>query len=79
MIRAAVLGNLNGVFVLGDILGSIADLIQGKPWAGEVNSIPLFIQTADVFKALKELGQKVNAKNPDTKKYKKLNMMSTLL
>lgn len=68
MIRAAVLGNLNGVFVLGDILGSIADLIQGKPWAGEVNSIPLFIQTADVFKALKELGQKVNAKNPDTKK-----------
>ena len=68
MIRAAVLGNLNGVFVLGDILGSFADLIQGKPWAGEVNSIPLFIQTADVFKALKELGQKVNAKNPDTKK-----------
>ena len=42
MLRAAILGNLNAIIIGGEILASIADSIQGKPWADEVTSIPIF-------------------------------------
>jgi uncharacterized short protein YbdD (DUF466 family) len=74
MIRAAILGNLNGVFVLGDILGSFADFAQGKPWAADLNSIPLFIQVADVVKSSQKLVQKINAKEPSPKKIREARL-----
>ena len=49
LVRAAVLGNLNAIIIGGEILASIADSIQGKPWADEVTSIPIF----EVFNDLK--------------------------
>lgn len=42
MLRAAILGNLNAIIIGGEMLSSIADSIQGKPWADEVTSIPIF-------------------------------------
>ena len=74
MIRAAILGNLNGVFVLGDILGSFADFAQGKPWAADLNSIPLFIQVADVVKASQKLVQKINAKDRSPRKVREARL-----
>ena len=68
MFRAALLGNLNGVFILGDILNTFADFAQGKPWASQVNSIPLFTQVAAVVKAAEKITKLVNAKEPDAKK-----------
>ena len=68
MIRAAIIGNLNGAFVLGDMLSTFSDFVQGKPWAADLNNIPLFIQAADLVKAAQNLGQKVNAKEPDPDK-----------
>ncbi len=68
MIRAAIIGNLNGAFVLGDMLSTFADFVQGKPWAADLNNIPLFIQVADAVKAAQDLVQKVNAKEPDPDK-----------
>ena len=41
MLRAAILGNFNGLFIIGDLLESAADYIQGKPWAKDVTSIPI--------------------------------------
>jgi len=41
LIRAAVIGNLNGLFIVGQLIQYIADNIQNKPWAGQVPSIPI--------------------------------------
>lgn len=35
LLRAAVLGNINGLFLLGEVAVMIADEVQGKPWAGK--------------------------------------------
>jgi len=73
MFRAALLGNLNGVFILGDILNTFADFAQGKPWASQVNSIPLFTQVSAVVKAAEKITKLVNAKEPDAKKIAEAN------
>ena len=39
MLRAAILGNLGGMFIMGDMLASIADALQGKLFAGDPKSI----------------------------------------
>jgi hypothetical protein len=50
MIRAAVLGNFNALFAVGDIIKGVADAAQGKPWADKVGSIPVFEVFADINK-----------------------------
>ena len=35
LIRAAVIGNLNGLFIVGEIINGLGDYFTGKPWAGE--------------------------------------------
>ena len=50
MIRAAVLGNFNALFAVGDIIKGTADAVQGKPWADKVGSIPIFEVFADINK-----------------------------
>ena len=37
MIRASVIGNFNSYIILGQLVGSIADIFQEKPWAGDIN------------------------------------------
>jgi len=34
--RAAILGNLNALFLVGEIFSFAADALQGKPWAGSI-------------------------------------------
>ena len=41
MLRAAILGNINGFFILGDLSVALADYIQGKPWAGDFKSLAI--------------------------------------
>lgn len=41
MLRAAILGNINGFFILGDLSVALADYIQGKPWAGDFRSLAI--------------------------------------
>ena len=45
---AAVLGNLNAIFALGDIFSSIRDFIKGNPWAGEARALPLYDMFANI-------------------------------
>ena len=35
LIRAAAIGNLNGLFILGEVVTALGDYFTGKPWAGE--------------------------------------------
>jgi uncharacterized short protein YbdD (DUF466 family) len=49
LIRAAVIGNLNGLFIVGQLIQYIADNIQNKPWAGQVPSIPIIEAVAEPF------------------------------
>lgn len=41
LIRAAILGNINAYFAIGDLFTTILDYAQDKPWAGEIQSYPL--------------------------------------
>lgn len=47
LIRAAVIGNLNGLFIVGQLIQYIADGIQNKPWAGQIPSIPIIEAVAE--------------------------------
>jgi hypothetical protein len=42
LMRAAVLGNLNGLFLFGDILQTVSDVFADKPYAGNFPSLPIF-------------------------------------
>ena len=48
--RAAIIGNFNAFFVLGDMITSFADSIMGKPWGTDITSLPLIEQ----FNAVKD-------------------------
>ena len=39
LIRSAVLGNVNGLLIVGDLITGLADYIQDKPYAGEIRGI----------------------------------------
>jgi len=41
---AALLGNINSVFVLGDLVYSASQLAQGKPWGARLRNLPFFSQ-----------------------------------
>ena len=36
LIRAAVVGNLNALFIVGDMINMISDVVTDKPWAGNI-------------------------------------------
>ena len=44
--RAAIIGNLNALFIIGKIGETIMDAVSGKPWAGTPSTIPVLGQTA---------------------------------
>jgi len=35
LLRAAILGNINALFIVGDLINATADLVQDKPYAGK--------------------------------------------
>lgn len=40
MVRAALLGNLNALFLIGEVITQTADFVQDKPWYKETSSVP---------------------------------------
>jgi len=68
MVRAALLGNLNALFIFGDLISTGADFIQKKPWYKETTSIPIFNITTNLLVKFDEYR---NAKTP-TQQQKKL-------
>jgi len=53
MIRASILGNLNALFALGDIIVGIADVIQDKPWAGNMRNLPILSMSESIMNSYK--------------------------
>ena len=46
LLRAAIIGNFNALFVAGDVIAMLADAAQNKPWAGTTKSLaPLNVIT----------------------------------
>lgn len=64
LLWAGVIGNLNAIFVAGDIFTKIRDIATGKPWATETTSISAFSVIADLAK---EINAAVNAKTDETR------------
>jgi hypothetical protein len=51
LLRAAIIGNLNALFIVGEVISGTADLLQGKPYAGEsVRSIAPLMQLQRLLK-----------------------------
>ena len=65
MIRAAILGNLNALFIIGDIVNVAADYIQDKPYAGKRwRNIAPFMTVGRVFELFERAA---NTKDPEKK------------
>jgi len=55
LMRAGVLGNLNAMFILGEIVTYYGDKWTGKPWTGETSGgIPILEVSAKFFKELQK-------------------------
>lgn len=57
LIRAALMGNINAIFIIGSIFDGIADAVTGKPWAGSVASLPVLEQSAKAIEQLAKARQ----------------------
>jgi hypothetical protein len=55
LMRAAIIGNLNALFVIGDVFNMFSDYVTGKPWAGSLSRSLGMLQMASGLtkKALK--------------------------
>ena len=62
--RAAIIGNLNALFIVGDLFNTAGDLFTKKPWASSPKSIAL-LETSATFARLIERIEKT--KNPEKK------------
>ena len=46
--RAAIIGNFNALFIVGDVISMIADAVQDKPWAGTTKSLAPLNVTSEI-------------------------------
>ncbi len=55
LLRAGILGNLNALFIIGEVITSIGDYLTHKPWAGEgTKSVGLLNLSSQLFKKAKK-------------------------
>ena len=50
IIRAVLLGNINGLFLIGDVLNGLVDAGLGKPYAGNLAELPLTDEVNELIK-----------------------------
>ena len=74
LLRAGVIGNLNALFLLGEVVNTIGDLFTGKPWVGTQTKSLGILQIAN------SIGRKINkAINYKDEKKKAKAMMDAYL
>ena len=49
MIRSGIIGNLNAMFILGDLISGMRDYIERNPWAGDSQGLPIIELAYSVF------------------------------
>ncbi len=55
LLRAGILGNLNALFIIGEVITGIGDYLTHKPWAGEgTKSVGLLNLSSQLFKKAKK-------------------------
>jgi hypothetical protein len=51
LLRAGIIGNLNALFIIGDVFNVIGDAATGKPWAGNpTRNMPIVTVAANIAK-----------------------------
>ena len=62
--RAAIIGNLNALFIAGDMINAITDALTDKPWAGSSKTLPPLQAAADFARQIQRYRQ---TKDPQKK------------
>lgn len=74
LIRAAAIGNLNGLFIIGEVFAALGDYFTGKPWAGEsTKSIGVINIVSGIIQRFKR-ADKLKDKKKKAEAYKKAYM-----
>jgi hypothetical protein len=68
MAGAMLLGNLNALFIVGDLFTMTKDVILEKPWGGTPESLSIFQWASSVLRKWSKWQQKIDAKKPDPTK-----------
>ena len=75
--RAAIIGNINALFILGEMVTMAGDFFTGKPWAGQTKSLgALTVAQSLTQKALKAAKTKDPAKRADAWQDFQLELMT---
>ena len=61
ILYSSILGNLNALFILGDVLNTVKDTATGKYWADKPTSIPILEQAATLSRLWSQFN---NTKDP---------------
>jgi len=62
--RAAIIGNLNALFIAGDMINAIMDALTDKPWAGSSKTLPPLQAASDFARQIQRYRQ---TKDPQKK------------
>ena len=73
---AALLGNLNSLFVIGEIFDMTIDYVKGNPWAGDVSELPFFELVGGIYENIANLN---NAKKESTKQKYRMKLLASVL
>ena len=77
LVRAAIIGNINALFILGEMVTMAGDFFTGKPWAGQTKSLgALTVAQSLTQKALKAAKTKDPAKRADAWQDFQLELMT---
>tara|TARA_R100000482_G_scaffold121713_1_gene68224 strand:- start:577 stop:1698 length:1122 start_codon:yes stop_codon:yes gene_type:complete len=67
MLRAIAIGPFNGLFLLGDIITGVADIVQDKPYAGGLSFLPLSEQFNEISNIYKWYSQSAEGSDKQAK------------
>jgi len=77
MIRAMLIGNLNALFILGEVIGGLGDLATGKPWASDIGKqVGILELSGSIIKKIQRANQ---LKDPEKKAEAQKQLYAELL
>ena len=72
MARAAIIGNFNGLFLIGDVIQSLGDMFTDKPWAGNMGGLPFLDQAGVLMKTYMKYNKEATKDKPNEEKLDEL-------
>lgn len=76
LVMAAILGNLNSLFVIGQIFNTAIDYIKKNPWAGDATDLPVLELANGIFEDINRLNE---AKKEATKQKYRMKLLGSIL